>query len=83
MFGTCFRLEEMWYKGGRLPLVGGWLPLGEVPGMVLQGVLEFRVCVWCVYVCGGGESTMWQAAEALVKVEGAGILQPLSQGTFR
>lgn len=79
MLGTCFRLEEMWYKGGRLPLVGGWLPLGEVPGMVLQGVLEFRVCV----VCGEGESTMWQAAEALVKVEGAVILQPLSQGTFR
>lgn len=80
MLGTCFRLKEMWYKGSRLPLVGVWLPLGEVPGMVLQGVLECGVCV-----CGGGggKSTMWQAAEALSKVEGAIILQPLVQGAFR
>lgn len=37
----------------------------------------------CVCGGGGGKSTMWQAAEALSKVEGAIILQPLVQGAFR
>lgn len=78
MLGTCFRLKEL-YKGG--PFAFGW-GLAAFGGSAWDGT-PGSPGVQGVCVVWGDESTMWQAAEALAKVEGAIILQPLSQGTFR
>lgn len=80
MLGTCFRLKEMWYKGG--PFAFGW-GLAAFGGSAWDGTPGSPGVRVCVVVWVGGKSTVWQAAEALTKVERAIILQPLTQGAFR